>query len=91
MFKTLELIGEQHPSKNILHGEIMYDETNRFIVGKKPCARDAHSCNLYNNRMLIFGGDRHLMCFSDLYYFDLKKGIKSKILYQKETLILKKL
>lgn len=69
----------------------MYDPTNRYIIGKKPCARDAHTCLLHNNKMLIFGGDRHLMCFSDLYYFDLKKGIESKILYQRENIILKKL
>jgi hypothetical protein len=32
--------------------------------------------------MLIFGGDRHLMSFSDIYYFDLKKGLESKKLYE---------
>jgi hypothetical protein len=31
--------------------------------------------------MYIFGGDRHLMAFNDLYSFDLGKGIKSLELY----------
>jgi hypothetical protein len=31
--------------------------------------------------MFIFGGDRHLMAFNDLYFFDLEKGIKSLLLY----------
>jgi hypothetical protein len=31
--------------------------------------------------MYIFGGDRHLMAFNDLYSFDLAKGIKSLELY----------
>jgi hypothetical protein len=44
------------------------------MLGKKPCARDAHSANLHEGKLLIFGGDRHLMSFCDLYYFDLKKG-----------------
>ena len=64
----------------------MYDPTNRLIIGKKPCARDGHSALPYNEKMIIFGGDRHLMCFSDLYYFDLKKGIESKTLYQRPSI-----
>ena len=31
--------------------------------------------------MFIFGGDRHLMAFNDLYFFDLEKGVKSLQLY----------
>lgn len=31
--------------------------------------------------MYIFGGDRHLMAFNDLYSFDLGKGVKSLELY----------
>jgi hypothetical protein len=32
--------------------------------------------------MYIFGGDRHLMAFNDLYQFDLAKGIKSLEIYK---------
>jgi len=32
--------------------------------------------------MIIFGGDRHLMAFNDLYWFDLEKGIKSMAIYK---------
>lgn len=60
----------------------MYDESHRFIIGKKPCARDGQSVSLYDNKMYIFGGDRHLMAFNDLYSFDLDKGIKSLELYK---------
>ena len=35
--------------------------------------------------MYIFGGDRHLMAFNDLYSFDLGKGIKSLELYSSNT------
>ncbi len=59
----------------------MYDETHRFIIGKKPCARDGQSVNILDDKMFIFGGDRHLMAFNDLYYFDLEKGIKSIVIY----------
>lgn len=32
--------------------------------------------------MYIFGGDRHLMAFNDLYSFDLDKGLTSIDLYR---------
>lgn len=69
----------------------MYDETHRYIVGKKPCARDGHTLVLNSGgendgsgskKMYIFGGDRHLMTFNDLYEFDLEKGLQSLELYR---------
>lgn len=33
----------------------------------KPCARDGHSATLIEDQMVIFGGDRHLMSFNDLF------------------------
>ncbi len=60
----------------------MFDETNRYIIGKKPCARDGQTIAVCKNKMFIFGGDRHLMCFNDLYWFDLEKGLKSLELYR---------
>ena len=52
-------------------------------MGKKPCARDAHVTLIYKDKMLIFGGDRHLMSFADLFFFDIKKGLDSKDIYRK--------
>lgn len=60
----------------------MYDESRRFIIGKKPCARDGQSVVVYKEKMYIFGGDRHLMAFNDLYSFDLEKGLTSIDLYR---------
>jgi hypothetical protein len=62
--------------------EILYDESHRFIIGKKPCARDGQSVVVFTNKMYIFGGDRHLMAFNDLYSFDLDKGLTSIDLYK---------
>ena len=84
MVKTLESIGNQETSKNELKQEIIYDESHRFIIGKKPCARDGQTVTLWGDNMYIFGGDRHLMAFNDLYSFDLEKGLKSIELYRKE-------
>ena len=39
--------------------------------GKKPCARDGHQACVYNNYMLIFGGDRHNMSFNNVFMLDL--------------------
>lgn len=60
----------------------MYDDSHRFIVGKKPCARDGQTVCINDGKMYIFGGDRHLMAFNDLYSFDLEKGLKSLELYR---------
>ena len=59
----------------------MYDSTKKFILGKKPCARDAQAVASYGDKLLICGGDRHLMSFCDVFYFDLKKGLESKLVY----------
>lgn len=83
MLKTLEVIGDQEHTKRNFHNEIVYDPSLKFIVGKKPCARDAHTTLIYNDKMLIFGGDRHLMSFADLFFFDIKKGVESREVYKK--------
>jgi hypothetical protein len=72
----------QENNKNDVRQEIVYDESHRFIIGKKPCARDGQSVELFGDKMFIFGGDRHLMAFNDLYFFDLAKGVKSLAIYK---------
>ena len=82
MAKTLEAIGNQEKTHKQLQQEIIYDDSHRFIIGKKPCARDGQSVSLFNGKMYILGGDRPLMAFNDLYRFDLALGIKSLELYR---------
>mmetsp|Transcript_33794 Transcript_33794/g.38422 ORF Transcript_33794/g.38422 Transcript_33794/m.38422 type:complete len:520 (+) Transcript_33794:41-1600(+) len=41
------------------------------IKGKKPCPRDGHSVAVHDDKMYIFGGDRHHMPFNDLFVFNL--------------------
>lgn len=36
-----------------------------------PPARDGHSSLVYENMLIIFGGDRHHMPFNDLFMLDL--------------------
>ncbi len=82
MLKTLETIGQQENVKRELQQEIIYDDSNRMIIGKKPCARDGQSITRLDDSMYIFGGDRHLMVFNDLYSFDLARGVESLELYK---------
>ncbi len=42
-------------------------------IKKKPCARDGHSGMITGTILYIFGGDRHMMGFNDLYMIDLSK------------------
>ena len=37
-----------------------------------PQARDGHACIVYENKMVIFGGDRHHNPFNDLFLLDLQ-------------------
>ena len=39
------------------------------VSGKIPHSRDGHSAALFENYMVIFGGDRHQMAFNDLYCY----------------------
>ena len=54
------------------HGSAFSGLFNQCI---KPCdrptARDGHSCNVYKNRLYVFGGDRHHMPYNDTYTLDL--------------------
>ncbi|CAD8149025.1 unnamed protein product [Paramecium pentaurelia] len=43
------------------------------INGKKPCARDGHAVVVFNDSMILFGGDRHTMSFNDLYLLNLNQ------------------
>lgn len=39
------------------------------VEGKFPHSRDGHSAVLFENTMIVFGGDRHQMAFNDLYSY----------------------
>ena len=39
-------------------------------------ARDGYSANLLKNKLIIFGGDRNLMAFHDIFYYSLEDAIK---------------
>jgi hypothetical protein len=54
---------------------------NRFLEGKRPSARDGHSCVRWGKFMLIFGGDRHMMPLNDLFFFDMEAGSASSAEY----------
>jgi hypothetical protein len=44
----------------------------RFRQGIIPFPRDGHTANLYNDVMIIFGGDRNKFPFNDLFTFSFK-------------------
>jgi len=48
-------------------------QENEFCVrGRIPCGRSGHSANVYNDYMVIFGGDRGQVALNDIYLHDLK-------------------
>ena len=61
---TLNLLQDKSTTKIIES----FDPNKTIIENpKKICARDGHSACIYNNNLIIFGGDRHQMAFNDLY------------------------
>jgi len=46
------------------------------IFGSVPMPRDGHSCKLYYDSMIIFGGDRNKFPLNDLFVFHLEKKTK---------------
>ena len=41
------------------------------MKGRRPAARDGHTGMVFENHMIVFGGDRHHMPFNDCYVLDL--------------------
>ncbi|CAD8049418.1 unnamed protein product [Paramecium sonneborni] len=64
---TLTEFGQQIISKFLLP----LSNGQNTINGKKPCARDGHAVAIFDNQMILFGGDRHTMSFNDLYLLNL--------------------
>ena len=42
------------------------------VSGIRPNPRDGHSCVVYQDLMIVFGGDRHHMPFNDFFALDLQ-------------------
>ena len=64
-----------HKDKDTNQSSILINANNNTMKGKKPCARDGCTGNLFNDKLLIFGGDRHLMAFHDLFFLNIKNLI----------------
>ena len=62
-----ELLGEAYLKVKI--------PINGKLIGRKPCARDGHTALIYDNKMVVFGGDRHKMSFNDIYVLNIKQLI----------------
>ena len=65
-----------HMNRDVLENSISTKnlKEENLIEEKKPCARDGFSSNLFENKLIIFGGDRHLMPFHDVYVLDLERA-----------------
>jgi N-acetylneuraminic acid mutarotase len=48
------------------------------IKGKIPHSRDGHTGVIFEDFMIIFGGDRHKMPFNDLYFYSINENLLKK-------------
>ncbi|KAL4492534.1 hypothetical protein ABPG72_007647 [Tetrahymena utriculariae] len=53
------------------------EQRQNKMIGRRPCARDGHSAVICDNFCFIFGGDRHMMSYNDLFCVDLDKLMES--------------
>ena len=53
------------------------DEQIYHVKGKRPAARDGHTGIIFQDNLVVFGGDRHHMPFNDSYVFNLSNEVKS--------------
>lgn len=80
MKNSLDVIGNPDPKQKVTDGRLTdfgkeshskflepLANNSNLIIGKKPCARDGHCSVFINGELVIFGGDRHQMSFSDIY------------------------
>ncbi|KAM3139624.1 hypothetical protein pb186bvf_008269 [Paramecium bursaria] len=66
---SLGLIMNQQTQQRKVHSPIRKGQAS--LQGKKPCARDGHSAVVIGDQMYIFGGDRNLMSFNDIYVYNM--------------------
>ena len=57
----------KRPLKEIYQGPEMRSKGD--ILGRVPRARDGHAAVAFDNKMVIFGGDRHQIAFDDIHYY----------------------
>eukprot|EP00826_Nyctotherus_ovalis_P057919 TRINITY_DN7935_c0_g2_i5.p2 TRINITY_DN7935_c0_g2~~TRINITY_DN7935_c0_g2_i5.p2 ORF type:complete len:213 (+),score=70.86 TRINITY_DN7935_c0_g2_i5:497-1135(+) len=55
------------PLKDIYKGPAEKEEGE--IAARLPCARDGHAAGVCSDRMVVFGGDRGKISFSDLHFY----------------------
>ncbi len=57
------------------------------VCGIRPNPRDGHSCVIYQDLMIVFGGDRHHMPFNDMFALDLKGELdRQSFMFVRESL-----
>jgi len=71
MEQTDSLILKSKVSVLLNKSVVLNKETT--IFSSVPIPRDGHTCNLYNNSMVIFGGDRNKFPLNDLFIFNFEK------------------
>ena len=48
------------------------------VDGQRPAARDGHSGVVFDNKLIVFGGDRHHMPFNDFHYLLIDQEFSEK-------------
>ena len=74
--KLIKQTSAESPVKKIYHGPTAIKRGR--IRGNVPHSRDGHSANLYENYMIIFGGDRYQMPFNDIYAYSINERLLKK-------------
>lgn len=69
--------GSRYPDGSPMMRRGSHGDTQIYHVkGKRPAARDGHTGIIFNDHLVVFGGDRHHMPFNDSYVFNLNNELE---------------
>lgn len=69
------LMESPEPRRNTVMAQNQTKTQEGQVQGKMPAARDGHSTVVVNEQLVVFGGDRHRMPFSDTFVYDLRASM----------------
>lgn len=73
MKNSIKVIKKPEPLESKSTRASVNRKADQYLImnGRKPCARDGHSAVICEDKMIVFGGDRHMMSFADIHVYQL--------------------
>ena len=87
MANSLIFKADAHDTKSLTNqSKLLTLKTEQLKInsqGLVPTQRDGQSMNIYNNKLIVFGGDRNKYSYNDLFLYSLEEEVKESSPYFK--------